>query len=87
MESKSKTTSIDIAIVGSGPAGASVALHLIQQNPDWAKRIIVIEKAVHPREKLCGGGITYLGLDVLARLGLAFEPSHFNVREVRLVFQ
>ena len=78
---------IDILIVGSGPAGSSTALHLLQQDPAWAGRILLVDKAIHPREKLCGGGITHLGENVLTRLGLPFEPPNFEVREVRLVYQ
>ncbi|MCB8917649.1 MAG: FAD-dependent monooxygenase [Ardenticatenaceae bacterium] len=78
---------IDLLIVGSGPAGISTALHLVQTDPTWANRLLVIDKAVHPREKLCGGGVTHLGSNVLAQLGLTFEPNHFVVREARLVYQ
>jgi flavin-dependent dehydrogenase len=65
----------------------STALHLVQQDPAWAERLVVVDKAVHPREKLCGGGVTHLGTDVLAGLGLSFEPDHFRVREARLVYE
>ena len=78
---------IDVLIVGAGPAGISTALHLIQADPAWAGRVIVVDKAVHPRDKLCGGGITRLGTDVLTGLGLSFDPPHVPVREVRLVYQ
>lgn len=49
--------------------------------------MVIVDKAVHPREKLCGGGITHIGQNILARLGLAIEPRNFEVREVRLVYQ
>ncbi|HEX6384448.1 MAG TPA: FAD-dependent monooxygenase [Anaerolineae bacterium] len=78
---------IDVLIVGSGPSGTSTALHLVKSNPEWAKRIVIVDKAVHPREKLCGGGVTHIGQNILARLGLPFEPDNFEVREVRLVYQ
>lgn len=78
---------VDVLIVGSGPSGMSTALHLVQSDPAWAERMVVVDKAVHPREKLCGGGVTHLGTDVLAHLGLHFEPQHFKVREVRLVYE
>lgn len=78
---------VDVLIVGSGPSGMSTALHLVQDDPRWASRMVVVDKAVHPREKLCGGGVTHLGTDVLARLGLNFEPRHFSVREARLVYE
>ena len=78
---------VDVLIVGSGPAGSSTALHLVRQDRSWAERIVVVDKAVHPREKLCGGGVTHLGVNVLSRLGLAFEPPNFPVRQVKLVYQ
>ncbi|MCA9971425.1 MAG: FAD-dependent monooxygenase [Anaerolineales bacterium] len=83
----SSAIQVDILIVGSGPSGTSTALHLIQQDPAWAQRIVIVDKAVHPREKLCGGGITHIGQNILARLGLSMEPKSFDVREVRLVYQ
>lgn len=78
---------VDVLIVGSGPSGMSTALHLVQRDPTWAERLVVVDKAVHPREKLCGGGVTHLGTGVLARLGLSFEPQHVRVREVKLVYE
>jgi flavin-dependent dehydrogenase len=52
---------IDLIIIGSWPAGISTALHLLQQDPGWAGRMIVLEKAIHPRHKLCGGRMTRPG--------------------------
>ena len=43
---------VDVLIISSGPAGISAALHLVQADERWAKRIVVIDKAVYPREKL-----------------------------------
>ena len=83
----SETTSVDVLIVGSGPTGTSIALHLVQRDPSWAKRILIVDKAVHPRDKLCGGGITHLGQNVLTDLGLEIEPRNFPVKEVRLTYQ
>jgi flavin-dependent dehydrogenase len=47
----------DIIIVGSGPAGVSTWLHLHKLDPALAARTLVLEKARHPRPKLCGGGV------------------------------
>jgi menaquinone-9 beta-reductase len=77
---------VDILIVGTGPSGTSTALHLIQRDPRWAGRIVMVDKAVHPREKLCGGGITHMGQNILADLGLPLEPQSFAVKEARLVY-
>jgi geranylgeranyl reductase family protein len=78
---------VDVLIVGSGPSGTSTALHLVEYNPSWAERIVVVDKAIHPREKLCGGGVTHLGQNVLARLGLSLDVPNFEVKEARLVYQ
>lgn len=78
---------VDILIVGTGPSGTSTALHLIKQHPNWANRIVMIDKAVHPREKLCGGGVTHLGQNILARLGIPFDIKSYEVREARLVYE
>ena len=83
----SKVETIDVLIIGSGPAGTSTALHLLKSDPAWAGRIIIVDKAVHPREKLCGGGLTHLGQNILADLGLELEPRHFEVKEARLVYR
>ena len=78
---------VDVLIIGSGPAGMSTALHLVKASPEWAERIVVVEKARHPREKLCGGGVTRLGEKVLTELGLSFEPAHIPIHKVRIVYQ
>lgn len=80
-------TKFDVIIIGSGPSGTATALHLCRRNPAWAERILIIDRATHPREKLCGGGVTHYGEEALAELGLTVEPRFFPVREVRLDFQ
>ncbi|MGD2115037.1 MAG: FAD-dependent monooxygenase [Acidobacteriota bacterium] len=77
---------VDLLIVGSGPAGISTALHLVRSDPRWARRLVVVDRAVHPREKLCGGGVTRSGEEVLRDLGLGFPEGHVSIRELRLVF-
>ena len=79
---------VDLLIIGSGPAGISTALHLLRQNPGWSKRMIVIEKASHPRPKLCGGGVTRLGLELLGDLGfpLPLPLPQAEVEEARLAY-
>ena len=58
----------DLVIIGAGPAGLSTALHLVQEDPSWMDRLVLLEKDVHPRPKLCGGGLTRIGLETLREL-------------------
>jgi len=44
----------DLIIVGGGPAGASCARRAALHGLD----VVLLEKNVHPRDKLCGGGLT-----------------------------
>jgi menaquinone-9 beta-reductase len=78
---------VDVLIVGSGPSGTSTALHLVKSDLAWAKRIVIVDKAVHPREKLCGGGITHMGRNIISQLGLELEPNHFDVQEAKLKYR
>jgi len=80
---------IDLIIIGSGPAGISTALHLVQQDPGWIGRMILLEKASHPRQKLCGGAMTRLGVETLRRLGmqLPLPISQEWVEDVCFVYQ
>ena len=58
----------EVIIVGSGPAGVSTWLHLHKSDPALAARTLVVEKAQHPRPKLCGGGVMRAADVVLGRL-------------------
>ena len=81
--------SIDLLIIGAGPAGVSTALHLLQLDASWAERMVVVEKAAHPRHKLCGGGVTRLGLERLQKLGfsLPLPLPQAQVDDVRLKYR
>lgn len=47
----------DVAIIGSGPAGASAALELAKTGITT----VIIEKEILPRYKTCGGGLVFRG--------------------------
>jgi menaquinone-9 beta-reductase len=70
----------DIIIVGAGPAGISTALHLAKNAPELLSRTLLLEKAHHPRPKLCGGGVLPDAEVVLRSLGLDItEVPHYDV--------
>jgi geranylgeranyl reductase family protein len=59
----------DVVVVRVGPAGAAAAAHLATAGRD----VVVVDKAVFPRDKCCGDGLTTLALRELERLG--FDPG------------
>jgi geranylgeranyl reductase family protein len=62
----------DVAIIGSGPAGASAALKLAEKGIST----VIIEKETLPRYKTCGGGFAYRG-----RKEMPFDVSEVVEKE------
>jgi geranylgeranyl reductase family protein len=62
----SEHLSADVVIVGLGPAGSAAAIELRRAG----RSVVAIDKAVFPRDKCCGDGLTTLGLRELEHLGL-----------------
>lgn len=78
----------DIIIVGSGPAGSSVALNLMQTAPELARRAVLFEKGHHPRHKLCAGALVVDTEVCLRKLGLSAEDvPHVKVPFVHALFE
>ena len=68
----------DVAIIGSGPSGASTAFHLAKNGIST----VLIEKETLPRYKTCGGGFVYRGdlwSQVLGGFYLYAEFTNGNV--------
>ncbi len=60
-------TSAEVAIVGGGPAGAATAIALARAGRD----VVILERAVFPRDKPCGDCANPGSLGELRRLGVA----------------
>ncbi len=61
----------DVIVSGAGPAGSTCALFLARAG----RRVLVLEKASFPRDKICADNKTWKCLDIVKELGLwkAFE--------------
>ncbi|WGH77059.1 FAD-dependent oxidoreductase [Tenacibaculum tangerinum] len=70
------TQHYDVAIVGSGPSGASAAFYLAQNGIST----VIIEKETLPRYKTCGGGFVFRG-----RKNLPFDIKEVVEKEFHTV--
>jgi geranylgeranyl reductase family protein len=72
----------NVLVIGAGPAGTAAAITLAR----GGRRVVVIDKAVFPRDKCCGDGLTTLALRELEAIGLRPEhvPNWQTVHEVWL---
>lgn len=59
----------DVLICGAGPAGSAAALAARRADP--SARVVIVDRAAFPRDKVCGDGIGPHAGDVLAELGAA----------------
>jgi geranylgeranyl reductase family protein len=74
----------DAVIVGGGPAGASCATFCVRAG----LRVLVLERAAFPREKVCGDCLNPECWPVLERLGIEEEVRslpHTRLRQVEFV--
>ena len=77
----SSSRTVEVVVVGAGPAGVAAALTLHRGGAD----VLVVDKARFPRDKTCGDGLTTLALRELERLG--FDPAAVDSwQDVRRAF-
>jgi geranylgeranyl reductase family protein len=69
----------DVVVVGGGPAGSATAIELARSGCE----VVLVDKAVFPRDKCCGDGLTTGALRRLEHLGLDPDavPSWQRVHE------
>ena len=58
----------DLVVVGAGPAGSTAAIAALRADP--GARVLLLDAADFPRDKVCGDGVAPHALDVLADLGV-----------------
>jgi len=73
---------VDTLIVGAGPAGTAAAITLAEAG----RSATVIDRAIFPRDKCCGDGLTTLALRELESLGITPEdvPNWMTVDSAHL---
>ena len=74
----------DVAIVGSGPAGAACATFCARAG----LRTLLLEREIFPREKVCGDCLNPSCTPVLDRLGIAERVRalpHGKLRQVDFI--
>ena len=58
----------DVIVVGAGPAGCAAAAAAAGARLD--ARVLLVDRAVFPRDKVCGDGIAAAALDLLPGIGI-----------------
>jgi menaquinone-9 beta-reductase len=69
-----------VLIAGTGPAGLATALHLLRRRPELRGQIFALERARHPRPKVCAGGLIPKTMLAMAELGLPLDVPAVSVR-------
>jgi flavin-dependent dehydrogenase len=65
-----------VVICGGGPSGISTALFLVHAAPEFADRIVVLERDHYPREKYCAGALGNRADQLLASIDVKIDvPS------------
>lgn len=75
----------EIIIAGAGPSGCATALQLANLDPGLACRVLLLDKAVFPRTKLCAGGVSADAESVLKQLGVDYDLPAVTVNTTKFI--
>jgi flavin-dependent dehydrogenase len=71
---------VDVAIVGAGPAGSTLAAILAKRG----RSVLLLERDTFPRDKLCGEFLSYDALPIIEAFGVGFAEAP-RIRSCRVV--
>jgi flavin-dependent dehydrogenase len=70
----------DVVIVGGGPAGTTTALAIAHAAPGLARRsVVVLERAIFPRDKPCAGALGARGDALLRGVGVRVDVPNVRI--------
>jgi flavin-dependent dehydrogenase len=70
-----KNSLFDVIVIGAGPAGSS-ATSLLGK---YGRRVILVDKATFPRDKVCGDACSFRCIEPLSKLGLGRDFTALQV--------
>lgn len=73
-----------LIVVGSGPAGTATALHLHRHDASLSRDVLLLDKARHPRDKVCAGGLIPHTLDTLRELDIPLDVPNVIVHNAEV---
>lgn len=71
----------DVLIIGGGPAGSGLAYHLAKAGT----KVIAVEAAIFPRDKVCGDGVSPIALAELHTMGITHTDRFKRANEISQV--
>ena len=82
VQQDSSATEADVIVVGAGPSGSATAYHLAQAGLN----VLLLEKTVFPREKVCGDGLTPRATKQLIKMGVDLDaPGWIRNKGLRII--
>ncbi len=68
----------DVIIIGAGPSGSSCAAFLSKAG----RKVLLLDRATFPREKVCGDGISGHSVEVLGKLGILDQVKNVEHQDM-----